>query len=67
MLGGIVCDNTNKIRRVSFVGFPAPDFDGMGMNVLPWDDSITSPMSKDELDAYVAAKSNWDSWGFKIK
>ena len=37
------------------------------MKVLPWDDSITDAMTKDELDAYVADKKNWDTWGFKQK
>jgi len=64
---GIVCDNSVTLRRVSFVGSPGADFDGMSLKVLKWDDSITSAMSETELDTYVKTKSNWDNFNFKSK
>lgn len=67
MYDGIVCDNTVVMRRVAFVGAPENDFDGMGLGVLKWDDSITSAMSETELDTYVKTKSNWDTFAFKLK
>lgn len=64
---GIVCDSSVTFRRVSFVGEPLSDFDGMGLYVLKWDDSITSAMNETELETYVQTKSNWDKFNFKLK
>jgi len=67
MYNGIVCDNTVTMRRVAFVGSPGNDFDGMGLKVLKYDDSITSAMNETELETYVKNKSNWDTFDWKLK
>lgn len=67
MYDGIVCDNTVTFRRVSFVGSPSKDFNGMGLYVLKWDDSITSAMNETELETYYKTKSNFDLFSFKLK
>ena len=42
-------------------------FDGMGLKVLQYDDSIINPMNETEKQAYIDDRSNYGSFNWKFK
>jgi len=65
---GVICGNNVELRTLKFSTYtPSGLFDGMGLKVLQYDDSIISPMNETEKEAYIVDRSNYGSFNWKYK
>ena len=68
MYNGVICGNNVELRTLKFSTYrPSGMFDGMGLKVLQYDDSIISPMNETEKEAYIVDRSNYGSFNWKFK
>jgi len=54
ILNGLRCNSSVQVRRIAFYGnVPWIIFTSQPINILKWDDSITSPLDSTGLDDYI--------------
>jgi hypothetical protein len=49
---GLICDGSITVRGVRFTGFKPNSLKGRDIYIVPYDDSIISPKTEDEIKAY---------------
>jgi len=68
MFNGVVCNDNVEVRTLKFSTYtPSGLFDGMGLKVLQYDDSIIGGMNETELEEYIVNRDNYGSFNWKKK